>query len=423
MELDLEDFDIVTCNFPPKPWAVEKIDGKVSCDLTSYDAPTSFDMDILLHSNLHILRLFTDNLCSIPNDIGNLKCLEELILCHFESRTHSNLTQLPVTLKKLRNLKRLDVRRNPLLKFPSQLTSLVNLEELHVNDCKLSSLPDKLEQLQKLKVLDLSNNNFESLPKCVTKLQNLVRLYASDGKLETLCMEIGNLTKLERLQLTNNQLTSLPNELFDLVNLKKLHLNNNCLTSLSEKVNQLVNLEYLVLNGNKLTKLPDTMGNLKELCYLNLHENRLTRLPESLTNLTKLETMLVGNNPLQVPPLYVCNQGISSIRDYFKAMRNTCEIQSKRLKVVLLGESMAGKTSLVKALVEGEACEIDKNDRTFGVVFYYWKPEPNVDELELLLVDCAGQRKYQMTHQLFLSEGINMHCYCTTHTCIYSIYN
>ena len=67
---------------------------------------------------------------------------------------------------------------------------------------------------------------------------------------------------------------------------------------------------------------------------------------------------------------------------------------------------MAGKTSLVNALMKCESTEITEKDRTFGVEFFHWKPEPHVDELELMVVDCAGQKKYQMTHQLFLSEGM-----------------
>jgi GTPase SAR1 family protein len=58
---------------------------------------------------------------------------------------------------------------------------------------------------------------------------------------------------------------------------------------------------------------------------------------------------------------------------------------------------MAGKTSLVHALMKGKSTQIDEDDRTFGVVFYHWKPEPDVDELELMVVDCAGQKKYHMT--------------------------
>ena len=74
-------------------------------------------------------------------------------------------------------------------------------------------------------------------------------------------------------------------------------------------------------------------------------------------------------------------------------------------QVVILGELMAGKTSLVYALMSGQSTRIDKADRTFGVMFCHWKPEPDIDELELMFVDCAGLKKYQMTHQLFLSEG------------------
>ena len=75
---------------------------------------------------------------------------------------------------------------------------------------------------------------------------------------------------------------------------------------------------------------------------------------------------------------------------------------------MLLGEPNAGKTSLVHTLTSGESTQIDEADRTFGVKFYHWKPEPDIDELELMVVDCAGQKKYQMTHQVFFSEGIKI---------------
>ena len=188
--------------------------------------------------------------------------------------------------------------------------------------------------------------------------------------------------------------------------LSKLRLSDTQITAIGNEVENLVNLEYLFLNQNKLVKLPDTISKLKKLQHLNLHQNLLTRLPEGITALENLDTLLVDCNPLQVPPVNVCNQGMKNIANYFTAMKNTGSIHSKRLKVVLLGESLAGKTSLIEALVKGEACRIDKDDRTFGVVFYHWKPEPHVDDLELLVVDCAGQRKYQMTHRLFLSKGM-----------------
>ena len=402
---DEDDFLILNYSFPPDPVVFEKVDGKITCDLTSYDPPPKLPSNICSNPGLQVLKLFKDNF-DIPKALGSLHKLEQLVLCQCENDTNcTKVTKVPKTLGHLENLKLLDLRNNVLQTFPPYLSELSNLEELHVNNCQLASLPNEFANFQKLKTLDISNNFFTELPLCVTKLHKLSKLYVSDGRLQTLCREIKSLVNLERLQLTSNELTSLPEELFQLVGLKKLYLNNNKLTSLHHKVGELNNLEFLVLNQNKLTKIPETIGKLKELCYLNVHENMLSFLPESIINLEQIETLLVNNNPLQVPPVHVCNQGIQSIQNYFQARRNTGNFHSKRLKVVVVGESMAGKTSLVDALMKGTPTEIRVDERTLGVVFFHWKPEPHVDELELVVVDCAGQKKYQMTHQLFISEG------------------
>ncbi|XP_028393150.1 malignant fibrous histiocytoma-amplified sequence 1 homolog [Dendronephthya gigantea] len=401
-----DDFQFIYNNFPPDPPEIDEGD-KVTCDLTRFDAPPQFPFSVCSRQDLQVLKLFVDNFPFIPKELGNLVNLEHLVLCRCENEVDpdARCIKIPCTLKNLKNLRVLDLRNNPLGTFPQQITELLNLEELHLSNCTLLGVPDELALLQSLKTLDLSSNMFSTLPIAITQLRNLNILYLSDGQLQSLCGEIKNLVNLERLQLTNNNLSSLPEGLFELVNLKKLYLNSNKLTSLHENVANLVKLEYLVLNQNKLTKIPESIGKLKELRYLNLHENMLYKLPEEITNLKQIETLLIDNNPLQNPPVQVCNQGIQSICNYFQAKKNTKNIHAKRLKVVVLGESMAGKSSVVNALIKCDPTEIKEDDRTFGVVFFHWKPEPHVDELELMVVDCAGQRKYQMTHQLFLSEG------------------
>jgi Leucine-rich repeat (LRR) protein len=329
-----EDFQVIDYNFPPDPPCCEVVNGKITCDLTGYDPPAHFPSKICSNRNLQVLKLFIDEF-EIPKDLGNLHKLEHLVLCRCDNdiNLETRITKIPATLKNLQNLKVLDLRNNPLQMFPSQLTELFKLEELHVSNCQLANLPDSFAKLQQLKTLDLSNNRFEVLPSCIMKLRNLCKLYLSDGCLQNLSGEIKNLVNLERLQLTSNELALLPEGLFELVNLKKLYLNDNKLTLLHDKVGNLVNLEYLVLNQNKLTKIPESIGELKELRYLNLHENMLSCLPESITSLEQIETLLVDNNPLQVPPVHVCNQGIQSVRNYFKAMKNTKNIHAKRLKV------------------------------------------------------------------------------------------
>lgn len=96
------------------------------------------------------------------------------------------------------------------------------------------------------------------------------------------------------------------------------------------------------------------------------------------------------------------------------------------LKVIFVGMAMAGKTSMIKRLIEGENAVIPKRDeRTIGVDIYEWDPKidkrfEHIDsriqlqdkELEELcgevdvkfsVWDFAGQHVYHATHELFFS--------------------
>lgn len=96
------------------------------------------------------------------------------------------------------------------------------------------------------------------------------------------------------------------------------------------------------------------------------------------------------------------------------------------LKVIFVGMAMAGKTSMIKRLIEGEGAIIPKRDeRTVGVDIYEWDPKDDhrfehIDsrielqdkELEeqcgdvnvkFSVWDFAGQHVYHATHELFFS--------------------
>ena len=97
------------------------------------------------------------------------------------------------------------------------------------------------------------------------------------------------------------------------------------------------------------------------------------------------------------------------------------------LKVIFVGMAMAGKTSMIKRLIEGEDAVVPKRDeRTVGVDIYEWDPKldrrfEHIDsrielqdqELEELcgdvdvkfsVWDFAGQHVYHATHELFFSQ-------------------
>ena len=66
----------------------------------------------------------------------------------------------------------------------------------------------------------------------------------------------------------------------------------------------------------------------------------------------------------------------------------------------------AGKTHLAKALSTNSEAE-GGVDETIGIDCFKWNhfDEKDGKELEVMILDCAGQTKYMETHQLFLSTG------------------
>ena len=61
----------------------------------------------------------------------------------------------------------------------------------------------------------------------------------------------------------------------------------------------------------------------------------------------------------------------------------------------------SGKTTLAKVIHSYEEPE-PVEERTIGMDFFEWKGK---DDLRVLIIDCAGQKKYILTHQIFLQPG------------------
>ena len=68
-----------------------------------------------------------------------------------------------------------------------------------------------------------------------------------------------------------------------------------------------------------------------------------------------------------------------------------------------MSNAFLGKTSLAKAL-QGNPCDTAPKETTIGIDFYKW----TLFDIEVLIIDCAGERKYMLTHQLFLSAGASI---------------
>ncbi|CAM9930362.1 unnamed protein product [Ectocarpus sp. 6 AP-2014] len=258
--------------------------------------------------------------------------------------------------------------------------------------------------------------------------------------------ELGALGELRVLRLYSNNLTGpIPPELGELAALTSLYLSNNQLTGeIPALLGQLRNLQVLRLRSNKLTgdpvavvgdaillltyfafcipRMPTTLPfditpNLLNpftpvRLYVHHKEggdimpggampSQLCRLLVVLDRLGGANLALRGN-PWAEPPESIVAKGPKSIRGYFEDLyAEPCWIKRSSVKVVLVGQEGAGKTSLRQSMKANKATPTGE-----------WKEEStvfaDVEPMELegssvRVYDCAGQVAYTGLLQMFLT--------------------
>ncbi|MGR0481183.1 MAG: COR domain-containing protein [Candidatus Electronema sp. V4] len=208
-------------------------------------------------------------------------------------------------------------------------------------------------------------------------------------------------SKATVLNLSAEALSSLPSQLFQLTNLKALDLSYNPITALPSELFQMTGLFGLILSGLNLTQLPSEIFHLSNLTRLDLSENHLTQLPPEICQLPKLKHLILEGNPLTSPPYEIVQQGIEAIRQYFASLQPKDQPLNE-VKVLLVGEGAAGKTSLVKQLL-GEAFD-QHEDTTHGINIRGWDVEAGGQPIKVNIWDFGGQEIMHATHQFFLSK-------------------
>jgi len=387
------------------------------------------------------LDLSHKGLTTLPSEIGQLDNLTHLNL------SDNQLTDLPPTICKLTNLRYFDLWNNQLTDLPSVICHLKELTALNFSGNRLTPLMPEISQLKNLTYLNLSWNQLTDLPPAICKLTNLRDFDLWGNQLAKLPQDIGQLTTLRKLNLGHNQLSILPPELFQLTGLTELNLsrnklntlppeffqmtelirldlNDNKLTALPPEISQLIYLEKLHLWDNQLSFLPSEIGHLKSLAALHLYNNRLTSLPPEIGQLTKLEnfyswnnllsslppeicqlarlkTLKLDDNPLTSPPLEIASRGIGAIRRYFIEI-DTVSQPLNEVKIILVGEGAAGKTSLTKQLLN-EPFDPEE-DATHGIRISRWQSDSGSKQIRVNLWDFGGQEIMHATHQFFLSK-------------------
>jgi small GTP-binding protein len=365
--------------------------------------------------NLQSLDLSSNGLSTLPKEITELKNLQSLDLRNIKIST------LPKEITELKNLQSLDLSSNGLSTLPKEITELKNLQSFYLRDNKISTLPKEITELKNLQSLNLSYNGLNTLPKEITELKNLKSLYLSSNGLSTLPKEITKLKNLQSLDLSYNGLSTLPKEITELKNLQSLNLRYNGLSTLPKEITELKNLQSLNLSSNGLSTLPKEITELKNLQSLDLRNNKISTLPKEITELKlKIHSedsviMIFSNkiifinnkgiciysNPIENEIGSIIKGGRKSLVAYFDSIEDNLRYLNE-VKVILIGEGGAGKTSLVKRIF-GEKYD-KKESQTHGVIIKDKDIVVDKRKIKIHFWDFGGQQIMHSAHQFFLSE-------------------
>ena len=191
---------------------------------------------------------------------------------------------------------------------PQELHNLgvrnMNTVVLNLSRKNLTNLPSSIGKLKQLRILDLEDNRLNSLPSSIGNLKNLIYIGLEGNRLNSLPESIFKLKKLQELRLSQNYLESVPRQIGNLKNLTNLGLAGNKLTSIPKEIGKLKKLDVLFLGFNKLTSLPDEIGRLPNLRSIYIHSNpNLRIIPKSLRrsglSITKSSWTRFENMPLR----------------------------------------------------------------------------------------------------------------------------
>lgn len=312
---------------------------------------------------------------------------------------------MPGAVWDLESLTTVSITRTRLTRVPDEIRSLTHVRRLNLSDNELETFPVAIAALEQLEVLRIVGNRFRELPSEIGNLENLRELYLDGNRLRSLPESIGRLGRLEVLGLSRNSLESLPETLADLRRLRVLHLSDNRLQALPAGMATLLGLEELTVDGNMLAQIPGFLGDLPELRVLDTRNNEVQQLPRALARSESLQDLRLQGNPLAEPPIELAERGLEAVRAYLQD-GDSGSVRRWTSRLIVIGDSRAGKTSLLRGLL-GNSFQEDLPS-THGIEVSTLELGPAVrsgSPMKLRCWDFGGQAIYHATHQFFLSPS------------------
>jgi len=114
---------------------------------------------------------------------------------------------------------------------------------------KIKELPIDLKRFKNIKVLNLSKNNLSELPSFIQEFEKLEVIYLDKNKFTEFPSVLLNNKNLKELYLSRNEITVLPDEIDQLSELVKLDLWSTAITYFPPSIVNLKKVQFIDLRG------------------------------------------------------------------------------------------------------------------------------------------------------------------------------
>lgn len=257
-------------------------------------------------------------------------------------------------------------------------------------------------------------NNICNIPDEIKNLKNLKKLIiGGDWKKGNQwnrwrindCSFINKLDKIEYVNLSNNSIETFKITK-ELNHLKTIHINNNNIKSIS--LSRARNLEYLFASNNKIENLNFLVKSLS-LKALDLHSNIIKDLSPVKVLIEKIgivnsqweyDTISIAKNNLENPGIEVIDRGKEEVIKMMKINYGVKTFKNNELKLILVGNSETGKTTLTKYLANDPKYK-EKHSFTLWMDIL----KINYGNVKINIFDFGGHEYFHDTHHIFFSKN------------------
>lgn len=248
--------------------------------------------------------------------------------------------------------------------------------------------------LKALNVLGLKGAKVEDISPLQAMSEQLVYLDLSNTEVYDLS-PLSGMKALKYLHLKSAKKVS---DISPLASLSQLEFLNLSYTSTSEVASlaPLKKLKKIILDNTQVADIEPLAGFIEADFKVEI-EHKYEYVNEFLEAGGRY--IFLCEVPLTSPPVEVVNKGNAAMLAWFRE-RQKPQFKNTEIKLILMGNSTSGKTSLTHCLRTGQ---YQPPPSTHGIRHELWQPEGR--DLVVHCWDFGGQEYYHATHRLFLSRN------------------